>query len=203
MDTIKIEQARLGIKASFEFGDDLLTYVTSDRSGERKAAFPYMAIDPDNKAEVAFGSAKPLRYLWAAGVALGFSALRIDYGHQIVGETMGLVAITLIVLGIIAKDRRWFTIRVDTLPVAGSHTVVRILHDHRRDDIIEGMRKGRRNALRTLYAKIDPDADPEVERARFGRLLAAGIIDEDEHAATMMLLDSDVMDGPAPAHAFN
>jgi hypothetical protein len=162
-----INQSAIGIKTSFSFGEDRVAFVINDRTGERSYSVPYETLALDELSTVAMPRSEPTKYLWAIGFPMGFLALRLGYNQPALAYAFGGLAFAAIFLGILSRDRKWFVVKLDLVPVMfGGAQPLRVLHGRDHARILNELLNGQ---IRVLSKRdtLDGGSAHEQDRVRF------------------------------------
>jgi hypothetical protein len=190
MSDIEYQQRRPGIRLRFVFGAEELFFAFRELGQERSFAADYAHIFVDSPSHLSIDSSTlGRRVVWAylaflvtmVGTAFFWAPPPIAWG----GITLlGVAAFLFAIL------RGTFTLDFILLPVAfdkfGEHgREMQVIDDETGAQVLEEIRNRRIHRLRTLYAFVDIDADPEREAGKFEWLRDNRVIDEAEYQAAL------------------
>jgi hypothetical protein len=177
-------QRRFGVRTSFAFGSEHMTYGLGDWHRMGTETIPYEALDLSSRSDLTIGNTGyAVRWipmlslaaapLWFLGVNRAFSA-----------PPLLLLAIPAAVIGLIMAFEltavHFTEIATFGADADGVRRFLRIIKGRHHDDIIVELERAWRDRLRQLYAHLDLAADPNHEAARFTRLAQLGVVDQHE-----------------------
>lgn len=179
---MKIEQKKFSTRTSFSFEDDGITYEIRDASGTTSFRSDY----EDVSFETSFFEERNVwfrnvGYVWLALGAF-WSWLRFQSDRTFIPSIWLFLGIAFLIA--YRVRRKAFTI------FDAPKGRILILRNAQHDEIVGQLVTRRRACLRSRYATIQPDNDPEAEARRFDWLHEHEIISDAEHAAALNQINS-------------
>lgn len=190
MNNREIVQSRYGITLRYEFGPEELIYTRSDLSEAHRCSAPYENIGVGHPSYLAINN----RLFAIASSLIAISLIIATITAILVYELPpwllvipgGVVPIGFLII----RLRMPFSLHFALLPVSldafgGQAPSIWVWDDERGQEVMDELMPRWRHRLRSLYASVDPDNDPQREAAKFSWLREYEIIDEAEYQAAL------------------
>lgn len=182
-------QKRVGLRFSFEVGENGLTCTMRDSSGERGATFAYEALDPTVLGHLTL-KRTPLFIRLCGLWAISYLMIPLFVtASDSAGVIWAIVATGFSFLVIVARLSHRLDIKFDLLHVQpgtpGSWGPIRIIADETGREIVQAVTAAWRSKLNRLYGRANLNADPNAEATRLKWLRDRGILSEQEFCAEL------------------
>jgi hypothetical protein len=186
---------KLGVKLTYQFGKDELTYTLRDRTGELRFSVRYEAIDVLAPYMVTIKDRTALLYFGAVGFAsFGIAAL-LKFGT--LASVFGLFGFAALFAGIASGGVGLFSIKntmfkMSPAPPGAGNRALRVMEGESHAEIIAELKTRWRERLRRLHLTVNRLKDPRDEMAKFTWLKERGVISDEEYEAALADLRSEV-----------
>jgi len=182
-------QRKFGVRTSFEFGDERVTYGVGDAISRKNFLIDYSALNLEDSGEFSISNNQYfLRWtplLLVIVLMIVFVSPEVPGAIHWFGALLAVSVFVVAALGI-AIGYEVAEVTFTEIPTFGSDSngvrgFVRIIRDRRHDIILDELRKHWRERMRQLHYNLRLDVGIENEEARLMALFRHGIISEDEH----------------------
>jgi len=183
-------QSQFGITTIFGLGDDELTHIYRDPSGELRFSVPYENIWLDSPAYLTINNGIfALRWLWAYVLVIG-GVIALTLMLRLHPFFPSLALLAALIAFVTIRLRTPFVIHFRLLPVSLEafgppvHEV-RVIDDETGQAVIAEINRKWRERLRAIYAFVDAGNDLDQEAVRFHWLKDRGVISEAEFQSAL------------------
>ena len=178
IDGPEYRQKKLSNRMRFVFGDDQLSYAFEDSQHRHRFAIDYDDVPfTSTQFTERFEALRAAAFFWVA-LAVVFLLGAVADGALPITTLVLLGLAGLAYLGYRKLDAT-FTV-IDT-PMGR----MLIAEDGKHDEILGEIVSRRRDVILKEHGAVDPENDPEQERAKFAWLRARGVLTEDEYQAKL------------------